>query len=154
MFGFGNKMENIFMPVNGEVVVLSTIHDPTFSTKMMGDGFAVIPSDGKVFSPVKGQVTSVFPTKHAITIKTSNKRDVLVHMGLDTVELEGNGFMLAVSEGDQVDHTTQLVTVDLQYLAEKQKENPIVVVFPDNPMLKVTVTTGTFAAGATIGSIE
>ena len=86
---------------NGEVMPITEVNDPVFSGKMMGDGYAVKPADGKIVSPVAGQVKSLFPTKHAIGLETATGMEVLVHMGIDTVSLEGKPFTLMVKEGDQ-----------------------------------------------------
>lgn len=77
----------LFAPANGTVVSIEEVADPVFSQKMMGDGYAVIPTDGKIYSPVTGKVVSVFPTKHAVGIELPNGVEILLHMGLDTVEL-------------------------------------------------------------------
>ena len=99
MFGFFKKNQ-----VEKEV--------PVFAGKMMGDGFAVIPSSGVITSPVKGEVVNVFPTLHAVGIQTSGGLEVLVHMGIDTVELKGGPFETTVTVGQKVDENTVLSTVD------------------------------------------
>ena len=96
---------------------------------MMGDGYAVEPEIGDVYAPVAGTVMSIFPTKHAIYIKTDDDVEVLVHMGIDTVELDGAPFNVTVAEGDQVSAGTQVATVDLDQLASAGKGKSIVVVF-------------------------
>ena len=97
MFGFFKKVDKketlpvekelLYSPANGIVVPVSDVADPVFSQKMMGDGFAVIPTDGNIYSPAKGKVLSVFPTKHAVGILLDSGLELLLHMGLDTVEL-------------------------------------------------------------------
>src|SRR5690606_28714966 len=114
---------------NGKLVAIDEVADPVFSQKMMGDGFAVIPTDGDIYSPVAGKVMSVFPTKHAVGIAMDNGVEVLVHMGLDTVELEGKPFMTTVTEGQEVTKDTKISTVDLEALAAAEKDNAMVVVF-------------------------
>lgn len=116
-------------PANGTVISIEEVADPVFSQKMMGDGYAVIPTDGKIYSPVTGKVVSVFPTKHAIGIELSNGVEVLLHMGLDTVELNGGPFTTTVAEGDQVTPETLVSTVDLAALEAAGKNNAMVVVF-------------------------
>ena len=95
---------------------------------MMGEGFAINSTDGTVFSPVAGTVTTVFPSKHAIGIKTSNGVEVLVHMGIDTVALNGQGFEVFVKVGDQVSVETKLAQMDLEYIRSQGKETMIIVV--------------------------
>ena len=137
MFDFlkkGSKVEvdtevKLFSPANGTVISIEEVADPVFSQKMMGDGYAVIPTDGKIYSPVTGKVVSVFPTKHAIGIELSNGVEVLLHMGLDTVELNGGPFTTTVAEGDQVTPETLVSTVDLAALEAAGKNNAMVVVF-------------------------
>src|SRR5699024_5903037 len=89
-------------PFTGKVIPVSEVGDGVFSEKMVGDGFAVEPDDDKVYSPVDGEVTMVFDTKHAFTIQTDGGLEVLVHMGIDTVQLQGKPFMLTIRQGDKV----------------------------------------------------
>ncbi|MBJ8193014.1 PTS glucose transporter subunit IIA, partial [Bacillus cereus] len=90
------------MPVNGELVDISTVPDPVFAERMTGDGFAVVPNDGTIVSPVYGKVFNVFPSKHAIGIQSDGGKEVLVHIGVNTVKLKGQGFDVLVNEGDLV----------------------------------------------------
>ncbi|MBV7391724.1 MULTISPECIES: glucose PTS transporter subunit IIA [Enterococcus] len=112
----------------GDYVPLEDVPDEVFSTKLMGEGFAINSTDGAVFSPVAGTVTTVFPSKHAIGIKTSNGVEVLVHMGIDTVALNGQGFEVFVKEGDQVSIETKLAQMDLAYIRNQGKETMVIVV--------------------------
>lgn len=112
----------------GDYVPLEDVPDEVFSTKMMGEGFAINSTDGAVFSPVSGTITTVFPSKHAIGIKTSNGVEVLVHMGIDTVALNGQGFEVFVKEGDKVSVETKLAQMDLAYIRNQGKETMIIVV--------------------------
>ncbi len=95
----------------------------------MGDGFAVIPTSGVITSPVKGEVVNVFPTLHAVGIQTSGGLEVLVHMGIDTVELKGGPFETTVTVGQKVDEHTVLSTVDLEALKEAGKDTAMMVLF-------------------------
>lgn len=113
---------------NGAYVPLEDVPDTVFSSKMMGDGFAMESTNGEVFSPIAGTITLVFPTKHAIGIKTGNGVDVLVHMGIDTVSLDGAGFEVFVKVGDKVSVETKLAQMDLGYINSKGKESMIVVI--------------------------
>lgn len=123
------KETKVFAPANGKLISIEDVEDPVFSQKMMGDGFAVIPTDGNIYSPVEGKVMSVFPTKHAIGISLDNGVEVLVHMGLDTVELDGKPFNTTVVEGQELTKGTKISEVDLQGLADSGKNNAMVVVF-------------------------
>ncbi|MGL5020781.1 MAG: PTS sugar transporter subunit IIA [Mycoplasmatales bacterium] len=112
--GFSKKKEIEFLiPLSGEVVKLETVEDPVFSGKMMGDGFAINPTDGKIYSPVDGTVASIFPTGHAVGIKVDDNLDVLIHFGLDTVKLKGEGFTTHVKQGDVVKAGDLLIEVDI-----------------------------------------
>lgn len=117
---FKNKAkENIICsPCNGSVVPLTKVPDPTFAEKILGDGFAVIPSDGKVHAPADGEITMVFDTLHAVTMTTVQGTELLIHIGLDTVTLKGAPFTANVAAGDQVKKGDLLITADLEKIKE------------------------------------
>ena len=119
----------LFNPVDGKVISIEDVEDPVFSQKMMGDGFGVEPDNGDIYSPVKGEVVSVFPTKHALGLRLDNDIEMLIHIGIDTVELDGGPFEVTVSEGDTVSAETLLAKVDLEALAEAEKPSTVIVVF-------------------------
>lgn len=123
-----SEKKNLYAVANGRVVPVTEVADPVFSQKMMGDGYAVIPTDGEIYSPVEGKVLSVFPTKHAVGIQLDNGLEILLHMGLDTVELNGKPFDTHVKEGDVLTASTHVATCDLDALAEAGKDNAMVVV--------------------------
>lgn len=108
--------EKVAAPLTGEVLPLSEVPDQVFSQKMMGDGFAIMPTDGTVVSPVDGKIVNIFPTKHAIGIESKNGREILIHFGIDTVKLNGQGFEALVSQGDEVKKGQPLLKVDLEYV--------------------------------------
>ena len=140
---------------NGEVMPITEVNDPVFSGKMMGDGYAVKPADGKIVSPVAGQVKSLFPTKHAIGLETAAGMEVLVHMGIDTVSLEGKPFTLMVKEGDQVEAGQELAQVDLAALAAAGKEDTLIVAFTNVDQVTFTLDkTGKQTAGTVIGQAK
>lgn len=116
---------------NGKIIPLSQVPDEVFSNNMMGVGYAVVHHDGKVYSPVDGRVENIFPTLHAITVKSNKGVTVLIHMGLDTVDLKGLPFELLISQGDDVFVNQLLAEMDLNLLKKKNKNNTIVVVLPD-----------------------
>lgn len=111
-----NAEFNLTSPIKGEILPLSEVPDQVFSEKMMGDGFAIKPSDGSVVSPVDGEVVTVFPTKHAIGLKSTSGREILIHVGIDTVKLQGEGFESFVKEGDKVSAGQKLLQADLHHL--------------------------------------
>ena len=105
MLGFlkGKTKENVICsPCEGTVTPLTEVPDPTFSEKILGDGFAVIPSEGRFFAPADGEVTMVFDTLHAVTMTTAQGTELLLHVGLETVTLKGEPFRVHVAAGDQV----------------------------------------------------
>lgn len=124
-----SKTVEFFSPLNGKVINISEVPDPVFSEKMMGDGFAVIPSDGKLVAPVKGKIVQVFPTKHAICMETAEGLEIIIHVGLDTVELNGAGFDVKVKADDNVEVGDLLVNIDIDFLKKNNKEvvTPVVI---------------------------
>lgn len=103
----------IYAPCKGEVVALEDVPDPAFSEKVLGDGFAVIPTEGKIYAPADGEVTMVFDTRHAVTMTSAQGAEILIHIGLDTVTLKGEPFTAHVAAGDHVKKGDLLMDVDL-----------------------------------------
>lgn len=117
MFGFFKKKENKFIlgaPAKGKAVSLKEVNDPTFSEEMLGKGMAVIPSEGKIYAPADGEVGMVFDTLHAVSLTTDFGAEVLIHVGLDTVKLKGEGFTGHVKAGSHVKKGDLLLEVDLE----------------------------------------
>lgn len=155
MFGlFKNKSNEISTPVNGVVVDLKEVNDPVFSEKMMGEGFAVKPSDGKIHAPIKGTIKSVLPSLHALTLEADDGLDILIHIGLDTVELNGAGFSSTIQEGQKVKSGDLLVQVDRAFLAENKKDDIVIVVFPEMKDKKITVNMGEKQVGDIAATIK
>jgi PTS system sucrose-specific IIC component len=121
----------VVAPVDGKIIPLEEVDDPTFAKKLVGDGFAIEPENGNIYSPINGVVESIFPTKHALTLKTDSGISILIHMGIDTVALNGEGFDIPVKEGQKITIGDQLATVDLNYLVEAGKKITIIVLFPE-----------------------
>ncbi|MFD1851785.1 PTS system trehalose-specific EIIBC component [Oceanobacillus bengalensis] len=121
--------EKIYAPLSGKVKSLENVPDPTFSQKLMGDGIAIEPTDGKVLSPLAGEVMLVAGTKHAIGLKGKSGVELLIHIGLETVSLDGKGFDVHVKQGDQVKPGDTLVTFDLDFIKENASSHitPIIV---------------------------
>ena len=103
MFGLKKKKLDLSSPVDGKLIKLAQVPDEVFSQGLMGQGFAIEPTADMIYTPVAGKITNVFPTKHAIGIKTKQGPELLLHLGLDTVELNGTPFELLVTEGQNVD---------------------------------------------------
>ncbi|MCM3741397.1 PTS glucose transporter subunit IIA [Oceanobacillus luteolus] len=127
------KEISLVTPMSGEVISLEEVPDPVFSQKMMGDGIAVIPTDGTVVSPVNGEIIQVFPTKHAIGILGDNDAQILIHIGIETVSLQGEGFTVNVAKGDRVKQGDPLMQVDLNIIEEKASSaiTPIIITNSD-----------------------
>ena len=148
--------EEVYSVADGQVVALEQVEDPVFAQKMMGDGFAVEPANGNIVSPVTGTVSSIFPTKHALGLVTDSGLEVLVHIGLDTVSLEGKPFTVHVSEGQKVAAGDLLVTADLDAIREAGRKTSTVVVFTNGDILKSVKLeqTGSLAAKTAVAKVE
>ncbi|WP_017473762.1 PTS sugar transporter subunit IIA [Amphibacillus jilinensis] len=130
LFGKQEKVDKevLVSPITGEAVDITEVPDPTFSEKMMGDGLAFKPTDGKIVAPISGQIVNLFPTLHAVGIKSNAGIEYLIHIGLDTVMLDGEGFTAHIQEGDKVNVGDPLITVDLDFVQEKAKTiTPLVI---------------------------
>lgn len=111
--------DNIISPIKGELVPITEVPDQVFSKKLMGDGFAIVPEDGLVVAPCDGKVLNVFPTKHAIGFLTRGGREILIHFGIDTVNLKGEGFEVLVNDGEEVKAGQPLLQADIDYIKER-----------------------------------
>ena len=141
LYGKQNKNEvlEFVSPVEGKVMELSEVEDKVFSQGSMGNGFAVELTSGTVRAPFSGEVTVVFPTGHAIGMKRADGLEVLIHIGMDTVELNGKGFSLKVKQGDYVSAGDVLVEVDLDYIKSEGKSLVSPVVFPNGQAVSLNV---------------
>ncbi|HEP6589187.1 TPA: PTS transporter subunit EIIC [Streptococcus pyogenes] len=147
--------KELFTVATGEVIALTDVNDPVFSQKMMGDGFAVIPATGEVTAPLSGKIVSVFPTKHAIGMQTAEGADVLIHMGLDTVQMSQPAFEILVSEGQEVVAGTTIAQMNLDAIKNEGKETTIIVVFTDDKVNGLTINKlGDTERGTVIGKIN
>ncbi|WP_085993447.1 PTS system trehalose-specific EIIBC component [Oceanobacillus senegalensis] len=121
--------ELLYAPLSGPITKLENVPDPTFSQKMMGDGLAIEPTEGRVVSPFDGEIMLVAGTKHAVGLKGNSGVEVLIHIGLETVALDGEGFEVHIQQGDQVEKGETLVTFDLDFIKEKASSHltPIII---------------------------
>ncbi len=124
---------HIYAPIKGEAIQLDQVPDPVFAQKMVGDGVAINPAEGVVYSPVDGEIVQIFDTKHAIGINGPGGIEILIHVGLDTVNLKGEGFTAHVKSGDKVKRGQKLLEFDLEVIRAKAKGTvtPVLITNPD-----------------------
>ncbi len=130
MFGFlKRKTREIFSPVDGEVVEIESVDDEVFSTKMVGDGVAVVPMSDTFCAPIDGIVSKIFSTNHAYSVRSDKDLEVMVHIGLETVALGGKGFERLANEGDEVKAGDPVIRADLAYIKEHAKDivTPVII---------------------------
>lgn len=148
--------EGIASPVNGKAVPLSEVPDPTFAEEMLGKGAAVDPSEGGFYAPVSGTISTVFPTKHAIGITGDKGEEILIHVGLDTVQLDGKYFETTVSEGQHVEAGTLLLTCELEKVREAGYKTitPVIVTNPEDYPAVSLARSGEIKAGERLISLR
>lgn len=129
--------QTFYSVANGQLEDIEKVPDDTFSQKMLGDGYAVVPSDGQITSPVDGTITTIFPTKHAMGIKTDNGLEILLHMGIDTVQLKGEPFDVKVTDGQEVRHGDLLASVNLKKIEEAGKKTDMMVIVTNMPVVSM-----------------
>lgn len=130
------KTQDLFAVANGRLVPITEVSDDVFSEKMMGDGYAVLPTSGEIFSPVAGTISNVFPTKHAVGITTASGIEVLLHMGLDTVDLGGKPFELFIQAGQPVGRGQLIAKVDLDAVLKAGKKTDIIIALTNMDKVK------------------
>lgn len=145
--GLFSKTLELVAPLSGEVIDIAKVEDVTFSQKMLGDGIAIVPVDGKLVAPADGTIIQLFHTKHALGIDIKGLQ-LLIHVGMNTVELNGEGFTAHVAEGDKVKKGDLLLEIDLDLLREKGYpiETPVVITNMED-VKNLKVNAGTVAAG-------
>jgi len=150
------KTTILHAPATGELMPISDVADDTFAQKLLGDGFAVEPTNNEVVAPVSGEVTSIFPTKHALGLKTASGLEILLHMGINTVEMNGTPFDLHVATGDQIAAGSAIATVDLDAIKAAGKATTMMVVITNMDQVEhfEMNQTKTVAAGDIIGAAE
>lgn len=139
---FKKKPLQIFAPVTGAVIPLEEVPDPVFGQKMMGEGVAVMPSEGNIHAPVDGTVILVATTKHAVGIRAEDGTEILIHVGLETVALNGSGFNVTVKEGEKISTGQLLIEVDWEYIRQNAKSivTPIVITNSDEGKKQYVIT--------------
>lgn len=140
--------ETVVMPATGTLIPLSEVKDPAFSEGMMGTGFGIEPEEDAVYSPVSGTVVTVFPTKHAIGIRSEDGKEVLLHIGIDTVNMKGEPFTVDVKEGDHVSAGQKVASANRRMIKEAGYETTLITVFTNIPDYAVNLAkTGAVANG-------
>jgi sugar PTS system EIIA component len=158
LFGKKEKVteEIIYAPASGSYVEIEEVPDPTFAKKMMGEGVAIDPSEGKAVAPVDGEILQVFPTKHAVGVKGKTGVEILIHIGLETVGMNGEGFEAHVKQGDKVKVGQTLVTFDLNLIKEKAASTvtPVVITNGDQYELEKVSATATQAGSTELFKVK
>lgn len=146
----------ITSPLSGEIVPLASIEDPVFASGTMGQGVAIVPSDGKLVAPADGEIALLFPTGHAVGLKTSDGTEILMHIGMDTVELNGEGFKTHVKQGDTVTRGQLLVEFDRELIVSKGKPvvTPVVITNSADLSHVAIAEPGEVAAGERLFQLE
>ncbi|MGL4346424.1 MAG: PTS sugar transporter subunit IIA [Cellulosilyticaceae bacterium] len=158
MFKFLSKLKGIQVcaPLTGKAVALSEVPDAVFAEKMVGDGVAIIPTEGTVVAPCDGKIAQIFPTNHAVGIETVHGFDLLIHVGIDTVELKGEGFKRLVEEGTEVKKGQPILEVDLAKVqaAGKPIITPCIITTMDQVEIKETLVGDVKAGESTIIKVK
>ena len=150
-----SSTQTLVAPTAGEAVPLASVPDPVFSTGALGEGFGVRPGSGDVVAPVGGAVTMVAGTGHAVGITTDDGLEVLLHLGVDTVELEGRPFALTVAAGQRVRAGEAIGTMDLEQIREAGKDTTAIVAVTNSAAKGVALelTAGPVAAGDRVAAL-
>lgn len=141
-------------PIEGKIVDISEVPDPVFSGKMMGEGIAVIPEGNIIYSPVNGYVAQIFKTKHAILLKSEDDLEIIIHIGLETVNLNGEGFEVLINEGEEVTIGKELIKVDFEFIKNKGINTIIPVVIVNHADKNIAKYLGYKEAGESIMKIS
>lgn len=158
MLGFLKKKAapELAAPIAGQIVAIENVSDPLFAQKAMGEGFGIIPQGDTVVAPVAGTVTSVFKTKHAIGITTAEGLELLLHIGLDTVNLEGAPFTMLIKQGDDVAVGTPLVRVDFDQINAADLDPIVLTLVTNSPdkLAAVQYASGTVQSGDSVATLK
>jgi glucose-specific phosphotransferase system IIA component len=148
-----NRKKKICSPCSGQIKELSQVDDEVFSKGLAGDGFAVVPEEDLVLSPVDGTVSMIFPTKHAIGIKDSEGKEFIIHIGIDTVKLKGKGFQVLVSENQKVKAGVPLVKVDYSVLKQNGLGTDIIILLGAGLKMHLSAS-GFVRSGQEVGTCD
>ncbi|VDG18500.1 glucose PTS transporter subunit IIA [Lactiplantibacillus mudanjiangensis] len=146
---------DISSPTDGNVIKLEQVNDSVFSSEMMGQGFGVVPSNGKVVAPIDGKIVMVADTKHAIGIESKQGVELLIHMGIDTVNLKGEPFEVLISEDDTVKMGQPIANINLDILREKAIDNTIITLVTNSDLIdhRLSIKTGVVERGQVVANV-
>lgn len=136
MFFKYKRALTLLAPCAGQRKLLEEVKDPVFSNGMMGKGFAVVPTDGEIFMPVNAKITNIFPTKHALGMETKQGVEILLHLGVDTVELQGEAFDILVEVGQELEAGTKIIQMDVPKVIAAGKETDVLVLLTNQEQIK------------------
>lgn len=136
IFDLFKSDENIYPPVRGKCIDIEECSDITFSKKIMGDGFIIEPYERTICAPCDGKLTMIFPTMHAFGVKMNNGHEILVHIGINSVNLAGEGFKQLVEQGRKVKKGTPIIEVDFDLLTEEKIDNSVITIVIGNKEVK------------------
>lgn len=163
LFSFAKKKHAVAVttrlssPVNGQIIKLAQVTDPVFAGEKMGPGLGIEPSDGQISAPVAGKISMIAETKHAIGIKTADGLDVLLHLGIDTVDLQGTPFNVLVKLGQKIKEKQRLVEMDLAAIKQQHLKTTVILVITNAVDHKIGVEVTdrqTVAAGELAAEIK
>lgn len=130
------KIDEFVAPATGKLIHLDKVSDPVFSQKLMGDGYALAPTEDTIVAPIGGVIGTVFPTKHALMITSKHGLEIMLHLGIDTVELKGKPFEMFIKEGDTVKTGQKIATMDLKQVKEAGKDTSLMTIITNSDEVK------------------
>lgn len=133
------KRNDILSPLDGKCIDISEVKDRTFADKLLGDGIAILPSSAVVRAPIDGEIKMIFPTKHAFGIKGDDGLEILIHIGINTVELDGKGFVALKNVNDKVKAGDQVIIFDKLYLNNKDMTTMVILTLSSNGYKKIKI---------------
>lgn len=131
-----HQQESMHATVSGQMLALADVDDDVFSKKLLGDGFAITPRSNTIVAPTDGTIVSIFPTKHALTMRSSKGLEILIHMGLDTVELKGAPFTIYVNENESVKSGQRLADMNLALIQESNKATTVLTIISNMDLVE------------------
>ncbi|MDF9825221.1 PTS system glucose-specific IIA component [Breznakia sp. PF5-3] len=135
--GFFTKKKFTFTsPVKGKLIPLEEVKDEVFASGMMGSGFAINPEEGEIYAPYDATIKAVFPTNHAYGL-VNNTLETLIHIGIDTVNLNGTGFSSYVNQGNSIQQNNKLGSFDIDYIVSKGLNPVVIIIFPNKEKVKI-----------------